>query len=250
MSKIEPVYGLHAVQTILKTAPERVTALWVLAGREDQRLQKVLQLAQRQGIGCQPVGRKKLDALVQDENHQGVVAMCRPGEIHDEAFLFARLRALKEPAFLLALDGVTDPHNLGACLRSAAAAGVHAVIAPKDKAAGLNAIARKVACGAAEVLPFVAVTNLARTLNQLREEGVWAKGAAGEAETTVYQSDLTGPIVLVLGAEGSGLRRLTRECCDELIKIPMHSAISSLNVSVAAGICLFEAVRQRQFGAA
>ncbi len=248
MSKIEPVYGLHAVQAVLKTAPERITTLMVLAGREDQRLQKILQLACRQGISCQPVGRKKLDALVQEENHQGVVALCRPGELHDEAFLMARLRQLAEPAFLLVLDGVTDPHNLGACLRSAEAAGVHAVIAPKDNAAGLNATARKVACGAAEVLPFIAVTNLARTLNQLREQGVWVKGAAGEAETHIHQSDLTGSLALVMGAEGTGLRRLTRECCDELVKIPMLGTVSSLNVSVATGICLFEAVRQRYPG--
>lgn len=246
MSKTETVYGLHAVQAVLKTAPERITTLMVLTGREDQRLQKILQQASRQGISCQPVGRKKLDALVNDENHQGIVALCRPGELHDEAFLYALLQRLPEPAFLLVLDGVTDPHNLGACMRSAEAAGVHAVIAPKDNAAGLNATARKVACGAAEVLPFIAVTNLARTLEKLKGQGIWIKGAAGEAEALVYEADFTGAIALVMGAEGTGLRRLTREHCDELIKIPMLGTVSSLNVSVATGICLFEAVRQRR----
>jgi 23S rRNA (guanosine2251-2'-O)-methyltransferase len=159
--------------------------------------------------------------------------------------LYHLLDHLDEAPFLLVLDGVTDPHNLGACLRSADAAGVHAVIAPKDNAAGLNPTVRKVACGAAESVPFIPVTNLARTLTQLQERGLWLRGAAGEAKATVYQSDLTGPLVLVMGAEGSGLRRLTRETCDELIKIPMAGSVSSLNVSVATGVCLFEAVRQR-----
>ncbi|HEY7883323.1 MAG TPA: 23S rRNA (guanosine(2251)-2'-O)-methyltransferase RlmB, partial [Cellvibrionaceae bacterium] len=189
MSKTEAVYGLHAVQAVLTSAPERITTLLVLNGREDQRLQKLLQLAATHGISCQSVGRKKLDAMVADENHQGVVALCRPGQVHDEGFLFVLLEKLTAPAFLLVLDGVTDPHNLGACMRSAEAAGVHAVIAPKDNAVGLNATARKVACGAAEVLPFIPVTNLARTLEKLKSQGVWVKGAAGEAKVSVYQAD-------------------------------------------------------------
>lgn len=246
MSESEWVYGLHAVQALLKSAPQRVQELFLLHGRNDQRLQKIASAAQSNDIHCQFVNRTKLDELVDEENHQGVVARCTPGETHDEAFLFQLLENLREPAFLLILDGVTDPHNLGACLRTAEAAGVHAVIAPKDKSAGLTSVARKVACGAAEVLPFVPVTNLARTLKKLQDAGVWLFGAAGEAEQSVYQATLTGPIGILMGAEGDGLRRLTQETCDHLMNIPMAGTVSSLNVSVATGVCLFEAVRQRQ----
>lgn len=218
----------------------------MLQGRNDQKLQKVAHAAQNNEIPCQLVKRAKLDELVDDENHQGVVAICTPGEIHDEAFLFQLLANLDEPAFLLILDGVTDPHNLGACMRTAEAAGVHAVIAPKDNSAGLNPVARKVACGAAEVLPYVPVTNLARTLKKLQETGVWLYGAAGDAEASVYQTDLKGAVGILMGAEGDGLRRLTQETCDHLMNIPMAGSVSSLNVSVATGVCLFEAVRQRR----
>jgi 23S rRNA (guanosine2251-2'-O)-methyltransferase len=246
LSQNEIIYGLHAVQALLKSAPQRVQELYILQGRQDQRLQKVLNAAQSNDLRYRTVPRNKLDELCDGENHQGVVAVCAPGEIYDEVFLFNTLQNLEGPAFLLILDSVTDPHNLGACLRSAEAAGVHAVIAPKDKAAGLSSVARKVACGAAEVLPFVPVTNLARTMKKLQDAGVWLIGAAGEAERTVYQTDLTGSIGLVMGAEGEGLRRLTRETCDHLVNIPMAGSVSSLNVSVAAGVCLFEAVRQRR----
>jgi len=245
VSKSEIVFGLHSVQALLKSAPQRVLQLYCLQGRGDQRLQKILKLAEAQGVSVQPMGRGKLDALAEGENHQGIVASCRPGQVHDEGFLFQRLNELDHPPLLLVLDGVTDPHNLGACMRTAEAAGVDAVIAPKDKSAGLNPVARKVACGAAEVLPFVPVTNLARTLKKLQESGIWLVGAAGEASASVYQSDLKGPIALIMGAEGEGLRRLTRETCDFLINIPMAGTVSSLNVSVATGVCLFEAVRQR-----
>ncbi|WP_020210190.1 23S rRNA (guanosine(2251)-2'-O)-methyltransferase RlmB [Gilvimarinus chinensis] len=245
MSKNDILYGLHAVQAILKSAPQRVLTLMVLQGRTDQKLQKILQLARQNGISVQEASRKKMDALAADANHQGVIAQARPGKTHDEAYLYELLDSLDYAPLLLVLDGVTDPHNLGACLRSADAAGVDAVIAPKDNAAGLNPTARKVACGAAEVVPFIPVTNLARTLEKLKARGVWVKGAAGEATATVFASDLTGAVALVMGAEGEGLRRLTRETCDELIKIPMVGTVSSLNVSVATGICLFEAVRQR-----
>ena len=186
--------------------------------------------------------------------HQGVVAESLDdpvrGEIQQanlwqEADLLRRVDEAGHPVLILVLDGVTDPHNLGACLRSADAAGVDAVVVPRDKSADLNATARKVACGAAEVVPFARVTNIARTLDALKERGVWIYGAAGEAEKSVYESDLTGPLALVMGAEGAGLRRLTREHCDFLVKLPMAGAVSSLNVSVATGVCLFEAVRQR-----
>ena len=163
----------------------------------------------------------------------------------DEADLDAVLNKQSEP-FLLVLDGVTDPHNIGACLRTADAAGVHAVIVPKDKSAGLTATARKVACGAAESVPLIQVTNLSRTLKHLQDKGVWVIGTAGEAEQLIYQVDLKGPTALVMGAEGKGMRRLTREHCDQLVKLPMAGAVSSLNVSVATGVCLYEIVRQRQ----
>ncbi len=249
MQKTEYVFGLHAVQSLLKTAPQRVLELQVLKGRQDMRLQKLVTAAERQGIPLRPLTRAQLDKLVDKEdggNHQGAVALCKPGEAHDERFLKNLLENLTEPAFLLVLDGVTDPHNLGACLRSAEAAGVQAVIAPKDNSASLTGVARKVACGAAEVLPYICVTNLARTLKSIQETGVWITGAAGEAKESVYQADLRGPVALVMGAEGKGMRRLTREHCDNLINIPMAGSVSSLNVSVATGVCLFEAVRQRQ----
>lgn len=243
--KNEYIYGLHSVQALLKSAPQRVLEVFMVQGRNDQRLSKILSSAQSNEISCKIVDRKKLDEMVADENHQGVVAICTPGETHDEKFLFDLIDSLNEPAFLLILDGITDPHNLGACMRTAEAAGVHAVIMPKDKSAGLTPVARKVACGAAEVLPLVPVTNLARTLKKLQEKGIWLFGAAGEAETSVYQANLSGPIGILMGAEGDGLRRLTQETCDHLMNIPMAGTVSSLNVSVATGVCLFEAVRQR-----
>jgi 23S rRNA (guanosine2251-2'-O)-methyltransferase len=233
------------VQALLKTAPQRVIEIFVLQGRNDQRLQKIMQAAQQQGIHCQAISRAKLDEMSGEENHQGVVANCTPGELHDETYLFALLAALTEPAFLLVLDGITDPHNLGACMRSAEAAGVHAVIVPKDNSVGLTPVVRKVACGAAEVMPLVSVTNLARTLSKLQDSGIWLFGAAGGASDSLYSAKLTGAIAILMGAEGDGLRRLTQETCDHLIHIPMAGTVSSLNVSVATGVCLFEAVRQR-----
>lgn len=245
------VYGLHAVQALLKSSPQKVQELLLLRGRKDQKLQKIIRQAEQNEISIRYVDRRALDEKIGDEgNHQGAVAICvGDTKVYDEQFLKSLLQQLderREAPFLLVLDGVTDPHNLGACLRSAEAAGVHAVIAPKDKAAGLTPTAIKVACGAAEVLPFITVTNLARTLQMLQKAGVWLYGAAGEAEQDVFQTSMTGPVALVMGAEGAGLRRLTRENCDHLIKIPMAGEVSSLNVSVATGVCLFEAVRQRR----
>jgi 23S rRNA (guanosine2251-2'-O)-methyltransferase len=206
-------------------------------------------LARNQGVATARESREALDGRVQGR-HQGVVASIQEASSRhwDEKALWALLDELPGPALLLVLDGVTDPHNLGACLRSADAAGVHAVIVPRDKSADLTPVSRKVACGAAEVVPFVRVTNLARTLEALKERGIWLYGAAGEAEKTIYDSDLAGPLALVMGAEGAGLRRLTRECCDYLVKLPMAGSVSSLNVSVATGVCLFEVVRQRGAG--
>lgn len=243
--KQEIIFGLHAVQALLKTAPQRAEELLVMRGRDDQRVQKITQQIRDLGIPVRLQTRAELDALC-DGNHQGVVLLARPGKLHDEHYLWELLAGLSVPPFLLILDGVTDPHNLGACLRSADAAGVQAVIVPKDNSAGMNETVRKVACGAAETVPLIPVTNLARTMKQLQDQGVWIVGTAGEASVPVFSAPFTGPLAVVMGAEGSGMRRLTREHCDHLVYIPMAGSVSSLNVSVATGICLFEAVRQRQ----
>jgi 23S rRNA (guanosine2251-2'-O)-methyltransferase len=244
------LYGLHAVQTMLSQAPQRVVTLWLDKARQDQRLSQLAELAGKAKVAVTWSERKELDRLAEQGRHQGVVAEIRGGEPRSEAFLDELLTNLEVPPFLLVLDGVTDPHNLGACLRTADAAGVHAVIAPRDRACGLNATVRKVASGAAETVPFVQVTNLARTLRMLRDNGIWVVGTALEgASGNLYQGRLTGPLALVLGAEGQGIRRLTRENCDELVYIPMQGLVESLNVSVATGIVLFEAMRQRSSNA-
>jgi 23S rRNA (guanosine2251-2'-O)-methyltransferase len=203
------------------------------------------ELANSQHITIEQLSRQALDEIAVDANHQGVIAYCLKPEQYAEADIPGILASVDGSPFILILDNVQDPHNLGACFRSADAAGVHLIIAPKDKSVGITPTVAKVACGAVETVPFVQVTNLARALEKLKEMGVWLYGFAGEATESLYQAKLTGPIALVLGAEGEGLRRLTRESCDVLVKIPMHGTVSSLNVSVAAGICLFEAARQR-----
>ena len=241
----EWLFGLHAVQAVLKTSGSKIQELRVQKGRDDQRLKKILNLAEQQSVPVTWVLRSDLDALASGR-HQGVAALCEGAGVQDENYLFALLQELEEPPFLLILDGVTHPHNLGACMRSADAAGVQAVIVPKDNAVGVTPTVQKVACGAAETVPLVVVTNLSRTLKQLQEQGLWIVGTAGEAEQLVYDVDLKGPIAFVMGAEEKGLRRLTRENCDLLVKLPMAGVVSSLNVSVAAGVCLFEAVRQRK----
>lgn len=245
MAEKETIFGLHAVTSALEQRPGSVEALYLQAGRDDKRLNRLRELAEGAGLAPQQCARAELDQLV-DGRHQGAVAVLRMAEGYRERDLPELLERAGAKALVLVLDGVTDPHNLGACLRSADAAGVHAVIAPKDKSVGLTATVRKVACGAAESVPFVQVTNLARSLRQLQEQGLWLVGLAGEAEQSLYSIDLSGPVALVMGAEGSGLRRLTRECCDFLARLPMAGSVSSLNVSVATGVCLFEAVRQRQ----
>ncbi|MDX1452088.1 MAG: 23S rRNA (guanosine(2251)-2'-O)-methyltransferase RlmB [Oleiphilaceae bacterium] len=243
------VFGIHAVEALIKQDIESVLVLKVTQGRDDKRLSRLLDYAGRQGVAMEFVPRKELDKLVRGR-HQGVVALVKASPEQDEGDLENLLNALAEPPFLLILDSITDPHNLGACLRSADAAGVHAVIVPKDKSAPLNATARKVACGAAEHVPLIRVTNLARCMKWLQERGIWITGAAGEAEQDIYDTNLCGAMALAMGAEGAGLRRLTREHCDQLTRIPMAGSVSSLNVSVATGICLFEAVRQRQTNSA
>ncbi|MGC7590499.1 23S rRNA (guanosine(2251)-2'-O)-methyltransferase RlmB [Bisgaard Taxon 46] len=241
----ENIYGIHAVSAFLNNAPERLIEVYMLKGREDKRLQPLLNELHRLGVSVQFVNRQTLDKKADGEVHQGIIARIQPAKELNEADLDAILQNKQNP-LLLVLDGVTDPHNLGACLRTADAAGVCAVIVPKDKSAQLTSIARKVACGAAEVMPLIRVTNLARTLRDLQNDhNIWVVGTAGEATETLYQTKLTGGLALVMGAEGDGMRRLTRENCDQLISIPMAGSVSSLNVSVATGVCLFEIVRQR-----
>lgn len=245
MKKAERVFGLHAVTSLLERNPARVSLLQVLESRDDPRIRRVLDLAGKANVPVRRVSRRELDELVPGVSHQGVVAETGEANNVSEHELTGFIEQLEHPAFLLILDGIQDPHNLGACIRSADAAGVDAVILPRDRSAPMNATVRKVACGAAEVVPVVRVTNLARVMRQLRDAGIWIYGAAGEAETCLYDTDLSGSLALVLGGEGKGLRRLTREHCDGLASIPLAGSVSSLNVSVATGICLFEARRQR-----
>ncbi|HIQ54062.1 MAG TPA: 23S rRNA (guanosine(2251)-2'-O)-methyltransferase RlmB [Pseudomonas pachastrellae] len=244
MSDLERVFGLHAVQALLDRYPKRIKRLLLQAGRLNERQQALLALAERQGVALQRVAGDELDAQAEGV-HQGVVAEVVPSQLWSEEMLGHMLDRLEGTPLLLVLDGVTDPHNLGACLRSADAAGAHAVIVPRDRSASLNPTVRKVACGAAETVPLVAVTNLSRTLKQLKQRGLWVVGTAGEADQLIYDVDFTVPSIIIMGAEGAGMRRLTREHCDYLAKLPMAGSVSSLNVSVATGICLFEAVRQR-----
>jgi 23S rRNA (guanosine2251-2'-O)-methyltransferase len=243
----EWLYGVHAVRAALEQAGTQFTALWLDEGRIEGSLRQIAEMARGRGLVPCPVPRKELEALVPGARHQGVVACYLPPAGLTEEKLFALLDSLEEPPLLLLLDGVQDPHNLGACLRTAEAAGVHAVVVPKDRAAGLTGVARKVASGAAERVPFVRVTNLVRAMEKLREWGLWLVGTGAEGEESLYATNLNGPLGLVLGAEDRGLRRLTREHCDRLVAIPMRGRVGSLNVSVAAGVCLFEARRQRGF---
>jgi 23S rRNA (guanosine2251-2'-O)-methyltransferase len=244
-SKRNFVYGLHAVNAALERAPERVLELWIADARNDARTRDLNERAGRVGVHVHSVSADALAKLVGDVVHQGAVAAMRPLKAWDEHDLTEGLNQLTVDPLLLILDGITDPHNLGACLRTADAAGAHAVVIPKDRAASVDGVVRKVAAGAAEFIPVASVTNLARTLEALKERGVWVVGTDGEAEKTIYSTDLKRPLALVLGAEGSGMRRLTRDTCDFLVRIPMAGHMQSLNVSVAAGIALFEALRQR-----
>ncbi len=243
MTDTRLIHGFHAVIAKLRHAAADVKEIYVAEGRQDGRTRELLKAAEAAGVRVLPVPAARLDGMAPGQRHQGIVA--RVAATQKYVTLDDVLESLTEPALLLVLDGVTDPHNLGACLRVADAAGAHAVVAPKDRACGLNATAIKVASGAADTVPYITVTNLARSLRQLQEAGVWLVGAAGEAEKDIYAVEQKGATAWVLGAEGTGLRRLTRETCDELARIPMHGAVESLNVSVAAGICLYESRRQR-----
>jgi 23S rRNA (guanosine2251-2'-O)-methyltransferase len=240
----DKVFGMHAIESVLTRSPEKVIQLFLQKSRQDKKLNYVEKLAQQAGIKPQYVDKKKMDDWVRG-NHQGVIAEIKLQDATLNENQLLELAEEKQGLLLLILDGVTDPHNLGACMRTADAAGVDAVVVPKDRSASLTAVSRKVACGAAEHVPLVKVTNLARFLGQLKERNVWVIGTAGEATEHVYQTNFSGSTALVMGAEGEGMRRLTRENCDQLIKIPMAGSVSSLNVSVATGVCLFEIVRQR-----
>ena len=249
-------YGIHAVDSLLRQNPKAVQSLLLQLGREDKRIAALEVLARNQGVQVMREPRGALDKLAQGR-HQGAVALLadqEPGAPRDshtdnlwnEARLLQVVENSNRAPLILVLDGVTDPHNLGACLRSADAAGADAVVVPRDNSADLTAVVRKVACGAAEVVPFVRVTNISRTLQALKDRGVWIYGTDGEAQSSLYDNDLTAPMALVMGAEGKGMRRLTREHCDFLVNLPMDGSVSSLNVSVATGVCLFEVVRQRR----
>lgn len=250
MSSPKVLFGFHAVSVRMKTAPQSIIEVYYEATRRDARMRQFLDRAKSAGVRLIEADGERLAKLAGSHGHQGVAARVEAvAQVHSLDELLEQLEAdgISKP-LLLVLDGVTDPHNLGACLRVADGAGAHAVIAPKDHAVGVNATVAKVASGAAETVPYFMVTNLARTLNELKERDIWIIGTSDDAPKTLYEVDLTGPTALVLGAEGDGMRQLTRKTCDELIGIPMMGAVSSLNVSVASGVCLYEALRQRGQG--
>ncbi|HEX2243570.1 MAG TPA: 23S rRNA (guanosine(2251)-2'-O)-methyltransferase RlmB [Gammaproteobacteria bacterium] len=244
MPKTQLIFGIHAVQSALRNDPANVQELRMDRTRHDARLRQLRVLAAHLGIRLVDVEPTVLRRQAPGRRHQGVIALYQATPAMDQSELMTLVEQVKQPLLLL-LDGITDPHNLGACLRTAEAAGVHAVIAPRNRAVGINATVRKVASGAAERVPFVQVTNLARGIRMLKQKGLLLIGATSDASESLYDLDLTRPLVLLMGAEGTGLRRLTRELCDVLAYIPMAGAAQSLNVSVATGVCLFEIVRQR-----
>lgn len=238
--------GFHAVTARLRHAPATIKEIYFDEARRDKRMQALLEQAEAAGLKCHGVRAPRLDGLAGGMRHQGVVALAQANVLAvDVDEILDTLEDKREPAFLLILDGVTDPHNLGACLRTADAAGVHAVIAPRDRAVGLNATVRRVACGAAETVPYIMVTNLARSMRALKDRDVWLVGTDDQAGAGLHQVDARRSMAWVMGAEGEGMRRLTRETCDELVNIPMLGSVESLNVSVASAVCLYETVRQR-----
>lgn len=246
MSRAQQVlYGFHAVTARMRHAPETIQQLYVDNSRRDKRMSDFLHRAEQLGLKMHMADHDRLRALAHTERHQGVVALAQPAALALTVHEVLDALPTGVPPLLLVLDSVTDPHNLGACLRAADGAGAHAVIAPKDRAVGLSGVAVKAASGAADSMPFVVVTNLARTLRELQQAGITLIGASDDAQDSIYDVDLRGPLALVMGAEGEGMRRLTRETCDRLVYIPMRGAVESLNVSVASAVCLYEARRQR-----
>lgn len=247
MASEQLLAGFHAVASRLRHAPSSFKTLYVDASRRDKRMQALMAQAQAAGVEVHAVPAARLDGLAGDLRHQGVVALAAAHELAtDLDELLDDAQDAGQVPFLLVLDGVTDPHNLGACLRTADAAGVHAVIAPRDRAVGLTSVVRRVACGAAETVPYLMVTNLARTLRHLKSRDIWVVGTDDQASQPLHAVDARRPLAWVMGAEGEGMRRLTRDTCDELVTIPMLGSVESLNVSVASAVCLYEAVRQRQ----
>ncbi|AEA60490.1 MULTISPECIES: 23S rRNA (guanosine(2251)-2'-O)-methyltransferase RlmB [Burkholderia] len=244
MSRLKVLYGFHAVTARLRHDASTVAEVLYDQTRRDRRMIDFLATAKEAGVRLIAADETRLWGLAHTERHQGVVA--RVEDLPLAQNLAELLDGIQGPALLLVLDGVTDPHNLGACLRVADAAGAHAIIAPRDRAVGLNATAAKVASGAADTVPYITVTNLARALRELKDAGVWVIGTADDAGASLYETKLDGPVALVMGAEGEGMRRLTRDTCDDVMNIPMAGSVESLNVSVASGVCLYEAVRQRR----
>ncbi|HEY8027045.1 MAG TPA: 23S rRNA (guanosine(2251)-2'-O)-methyltransferase RlmB [Burkholderiaceae bacterium] len=241
--KNKMIFGFHAVTSRIRHEAASVEGIYVDSGREDRRMQELLRAAKAAGVRIIQVDEQRLANMVGTRRHQGVVAIA--GELSLARNLDELLDVIEGPPLLLVLDGITDPHNLGACLRVADGAGAHAVIAPKDRAVGLNATAAKVASGAAESVPYITVTNLARTLRDLKERDILLIGTTDDAEKGLYDAEFSGAAAIVMGSEGEGMRRLTRETCDVLVSIPMFGSVESLNVSVASGVCLYEARRQR-----
>ena len=244
MSQTEYIYGVHAVQSALNNDLEHVLEVWVDRKRRDRRMQDVVRLVQQAGVTLHQTDARTLDQLTPGQRHQGVVASYKMVEQYSENDIDALIEQASKP-LVLVLDGVTDPHNLGACLRTADATGATLVMAPKDRAVGLTPTVRKVASGAAERVPFIQVTNLARSLEHLKKLGLWVIGTSDAADEELFQARLDGPMALVMGAEGKGMRRLTQQHCDSTISIPMMGKVESLNVSVATGVCLYEILRQR-----
>ena len=241
------IAGLHAVRTALKHGAGSLVEVWIDEQRRDGRMKEILRLVKAAKVPLHRVGKQEIEQLVPGTNNQGVAARTRVVAAQGEKSLFDRLESLDHPPFLLVLDGVQDPHNLGACLRTADATGIDAVITPRDRSAGLTPTACKIACGAAETMPFIQVTNLVRTLRKLRDDYfIRIIGTAGDAEQELFDADLTGPVALVMGGEEKGLRHLTRETCDQMVKLPMVGAVESLNISVATGVALYEVIRQRR----
>ena len=245
MARLRALHGFHAISARLRHDAASVKELYVDASRRDARLRSLVDQAEALGIRSIPVDGRRLDGLSGHAPHQGVVAMADPVRVATSLDDVLDDLGADTPPLLLVLDGITDPHNLGACLRVADGAGVHAVVAPKDRAAGIGATVEKVASGAAETVPYITVTNLARTMRELKERDIRLVGTSDDVERSIYDLDLRGPVAWVLGAEGEGMRRLTRETCDDLVHIPMRGAVASLNVSVASGVCLYETLRQR-----
>jgi 23S rRNA (guanosine2251-2'-O)-methyltransferase len=246
MSGGSVVYGLHAVRAVIARRPQDVLRLCFAAGRDDLRMRELREFAAAQGVKVTNSPMASLDQESGGAAHQGVLAEVRPGISLNENGLLDLLTAMQSPPLVLVLDGVSDPHNLGACLRTADAAGATAVVAPRDRAAGLTPAVRKVAAGAAEIVPSAPVTNLARALRDMKAAGLWIAGTTGDGEQALFDADLAGALAIVMGSEGRGLRRLTRECCDFSVRLPMLGSVASLNVSVAAGVILYEALRQRR----